>query len=81
MPRPRSRPRASVSARRRPAKPSQSASTSAASMTASNSPVSYSRPSGVRYGIAPGAIRFRRRNSVASIPVSRAASSISRSSR
>jgi hypothetical protein len=78
MPRPRSLPRALLCAARA-SKPAQSACASPWSMIISNSPESYTCPSGFLYGICPGRTKLRRRSAMRSMPVWRAASSIRRS--
>ena len=78
MPNPRYLPRLAAS-RRRCLKPSWSASANALSSTVSNSPLSMVVPTAVLYGIADDLIRLRRRSLTGSMPVTRAASSITRS--
>ena len=78
MPMPRSLPRARASARRF-SKPAWSPSPSAMSMPRPKSPQSYVKTRPVLNGMAEGGMRFRRRSSRASMPSSRAATSITRS--
>ena len=63
-------------AARRAGKPVQSASSSARSRFLRNSPEVTTAPPGVVHGNSPGPTRFRRRSSIRSMPVSRAAASI-----